>query len=925
MGLRADFPTDAYAVLHPDIRWYPGEEQQGELYTADGYARLLPPLVYKVRQGVHAWRESGYEGASETTRALLNHWFKTEHVLPQTGGGGGGRTVMVPFRYYFAQREAVESAIWLYEIEGARDPYALLKYDGSGRVSKGMFLEDWTRYVMKLATGAGKTKVLSLLIAWSYFHKRYEQERGGSDLSTNFLLVAPNIIVLDRLRQDFDGLKIFYADPILPENGYAGQNWSDDFQMTLHIQDNIGAVSETGNLFLSNIHRIYEGAPEPSIDDEDATDFFLGKRPTGKTNESKMDLSRVVREVRDLVILNDEAHHIHDESLAWFRNLRDIVGQLRLKGGTLSAQFDVTATPKHESGAIFVQTISDYPLVEAIRQRVVKTPVLPDAASRAKLQERKSEKFTERYEDYLHLGVLEWRKIGEKVAAAGKKPVLFVMTEDTKTADEVGEWLDARYQDLRGAVLVIHTKSNGEISESSSSKASEDELNRLRVASREIDHGESPYKAVASVLMLREGWDVRNVVAMVGLRGYKSKSKILPEQTLGRGLRLMFRGWSGVEGELPVEEKVSIIGTEPFIDFVESIKSEGVELDYAPMGEKTVPASPIVVEVDRENKKKDIEKLDIEIPILAPRIHREYKELGRIDPAAMPRPAGGKGLKIREFSDQEQREIVFKDIDRENVSHTTVLDTTADPSPQSAIGFFAQKLMRDLRLVGGFDVLYGQIKAYIENQLFESAVSVDDRNILRNLSEIEVTDAIMEHFKAAINALTVQDRGSTEVRGSIKLSNTRPVVVNDQPFIVPKLSVFNRVVAGTPAGGFELEFAAFLDKLEGEIVSFAKNTTLKIEYQAPDGGVSSYTPDFLVQQTAASLWVIETKGDERVKDPAKFARLLQWCEDASKLNPAVRYEALYVEQAQWEMLRPRNFADLLAGFKGKRPMGSVSI
>ena len=86
----------------------------------------------------------------------------------------------------------------------------LMKYDSSGRVSKGMFAEDWTRYVLKLATGAGKTKVMSLLMAWCYFHRRYEP---GSDLSTNFLLIAPNIIVLDRLRTDFDGAKIFYRRP----------------------------------------------------------------------------------------------------------------------------------------------------------------------------------------------------------------------------------------------------------------------------------------------------------------------------------------------------------------------------------------------------------------------------------------------------------------------------------------------------------------------------------------------------------------------------------------------------------------------------------------------------------------------------------------------------------------------------------------
>ena len=87
---------------------------------------LLPPLVHKVRQGVKAWRDSGYAGASATTRALLTHWFRTEHLMPQADG------TVRPFQWYFAQREAVELAIWLYEVERARDPYALMRYDSSG-------------------------------------------------------------------------------------------------------------------------------------------------------------------------------------------------------------------------------------------------------------------------------------------------------------------------------------------------------------------------------------------------------------------------------------------------------------------------------------------------------------------------------------------------------------------------------------------------------------------------------------------------------------------------------------------------------------------------------------------------------------------------------------------------------------------------
>ncbi len=145
----------------------------------------------------------------------------------------------------------------------------------------------------------------------------------------------------------------------------------------------------------------------------------------------------------------------------------------------LAIQVDVTATPRHDNGAIFLQTVSDYPLDEAIAQNVVKHPVLPDAPSRAKLAVHQSPINTERFDDYLTLGVEEWRKSYAEHEKLGKKAVLFVMVDDTKNCDEVGSYLEKICPELQGAVLVIHTKTNGEISETSSGKSKE-ELEVLR-------------------------------------------------------------------------------------------------------------------------------------------------------------------------------------------------------------------------------------------------------------------------------------------------------------------------------------------------------------------------------------------------------------------------------------------------------------
>ena len=203
MALHKDFPKDKFSILEPEIRWFPADEALRE----QGYEKLLPPFVPELRKRVKEWRDKGYDGASATSKALLSWWFKEEHLAY----GADGNAFL--FRYYFAQREAVETIIWLYDAAGVRNKYDLLPFDSLGRVSPNMFDEDWLRLVIKMATGSGKTKVMSLLLAWSYFHKLYEPESG---LSRNFLLITPNIIVLERIKTDFDGLKIFYQDPILP-------------------------------------------------------------------------------------------------------------------------------------------------------------------------------------------------------------------------------------------------------------------------------------------------------------------------------------------------------------------------------------------------------------------------------------------------------------------------------------------------------------------------------------------------------------------------------------------------------------------------------------------------------------------------------------------------------------------------------------
>lgn len=157
MALHPDFPDSPHAVLEPDVRWFPADEALRE----SSYEKLLPPLVHQLRKKVKAWRESGYKDAANTSISLLNWWFHHEHLLPKSDG------TTERFQYYFAQQEAVETIVYLYDVVKAQDKYDLIRFDSSGAVSADMFDESWRRFVIKMATGSGKTKVMRALVSFA--------------------------------------------------------------------------------------------------------------------------------------------------------------------------------------------------------------------------------------------------------------------------------------------------------------------------------------------------------------------------------------------------------------------------------------------------------------------------------------------------------------------------------------------------------------------------------------------------------------------------------------------------------------------------------------------------------------------------------------------------------------------------------------
>ncbi len=245
-----------------------------------------------------------------------------------------------------------------------------------------------------------------------------------------------------------------------------------------------------------------------------------------------------------------------------------------------------------------------------------------------------------------------------------------------------------------------------------------------------------------------------------------------------------------------------------------------------------------------------------------------------------------------------------------------MLSGEINPDYQSVIGFFAQAIMRELRLFGCYDILFGKVKDFVQKYMFDREVELSDLNMLRNLSEVEYIRLIKDTFKKAINELTVQDSGDTEIKNYIKISESRPFVVNDKGFLIPKKSVFNKIVGDSD---FELVFAEFIENCD-DVISFSKNfqnkeaSALRIEYKNSEGFIANYYPDFFVKKDSKTVYIIETKGREEEDDRLKFKRLQGWCDDVNDRQSKMVYEALYIKQDDWKKDRLKNFDEVVRVF-----------
>ena len=843
--------------------------------TAAGQIPLLEvatktaPCVPAIRDTVRAWAAGGYKDATPTTKIMLNYWFRADHRLPN-----GEK-----FQYYPFQREAIETLIYLYEVAKVRRHAQMIEAYAKSATALGGQLrllqyDDFPRYCLKMATGSGKTKVLSLAIAWQYFNAVLEND---AEYAKTSLIIAPNVIVFERLKLDFGGGRIFRADPVIPPE------FKLYWDVESYMRGDAERAGSQGAIYLTNIQQLYErDDPATNNDEPDVMTAVLGPRPPAQAVQPDGFDRRIIARGGPVFVANDEAHHTHDEDSEWNKGIRRLHAAVVAQAASLPAassqdasqrlavqgvlQLDVSATPRYSKGSLFTWTVFDYPLKQAIIDNVTKRPIKGIMQG---VKEAPSDIASVRYQAYLTAGVERWREYRDQLAKLKRKPVLFLMLNSTHDADDVADYLRVKYPaEFAGdKLLVIHTDRAGDVAKG--------DLDAARKAAQEIDYGKSPINAIVSVLMLREGWDVQGVTVVVGLRPYSAKANILPEQTIGRGLRLMFRGRPG---EPTFRERVDVIGNKAFIEFVEQLeKDEEIEFETVDLG-----VDRVIIEKIFPDPEKLAALRDICVPVLSPALARKRtlkEEIEGLDVSRFKTPV----LPVK-AGDAAAQDFRYEGYDIITLERMIERDYTVPEvqTSQEVISYYAKRIAAELKLPSQFAVLAPKVREFLAGYAFGQPVNLGEPAMIKAISHPVSQHVTIKAFVAALREAVVEEL-TPELQGAGRcLSETEPFPWS-RPTAPAVKTVFNLVAADNE---FEKTFASFLEKAP-DVARFTKlpeRFGFAIPYTDSVANLRYYEPDFIAVTVDGVHHLIETKGREDIDVKHKDRAAQLWCRNASLLT-----------------------------------------
>ena len=838
------------------------------------------PLVNRVRERVGAWRAAGYPGVTGVTKRLLEHWNDPEEFETR--------------RFFFCQLEAAETLIWLAEGPTADRVGIDIRSDG-GR---------FERLCAKMATGAGKTVVMAMVVAWHVLNKVSNPR--DTRFARHVLVIAPGLTVRSRLA---------VLEPSHAENYY------EAFRI---VPPALFDKLRQGKVVIRNWHTL-----NWETDEKIAGKRGVDKRGAKSDEAYVRDVLGDMANARNILVVNDEAHHAWrvpagsrvkgvtrgaiDEATKWVGGLDRIHGAR----GVLAC-YDFSATPFAPSGkrsseeALFGWIVSDFGLNDAIESGLVKTPrvvirddAVPDAKTyKSRLyhiyndpevkddlnrRARPEEPLPDLVMNGYYLLGFDWRETAREWTAqrSASPPVMITVANRTETAARVKHAFDrhrVRIDELCDPERTLHIDSKvldaaeaaeepiAEVGAGGSGDGTDEgraprltrkqqaELLRLQVdtVGRPGKPGER-VRNVISVGMLSEGWDAKTVTHIMGLRAFTSQ--LLCEQVVGRGLRRTSYDVNPETG-LFEPEYVNIFGV-PFT----FLPHEGRENGPPPPPKPKTAIEPVADKAGFEISWPNVIRIDHGY---RPRLSLDWE---RVKPLALDAGQTAQLAELAPIADGKPDVTKIEAIDLESLAHEfrtqrIVFETARDVYDQ----------MRE-DWPGGRVFLLAQLVRLVEQFIRSDMIVITPALFLRDdlrrrlVVTLNMTKAVQHIWEAIRHENTERLEPVFDRDRPIRATGDMRVWHTGRPCEYPARSHINFCVFDS---SWEASEAFALDRAP-EVAAWLKNDHLGFEVlYVHRGVVRKYRPDFLIRLKSGDMLILETKGRDSDQERTKRRFLDEW-------------------------------------------------
>ena len=888
-------------------------------------------LPERIAGEVEGWRNQGYSPfPSETSRQLLAYWFEREHDEAD--------------RFHDCQRKAVETVIYLHEVRGIRNLRQLYEEFAPERLKLFRNIAEeadgipFAKYCVKMATGSGKTWVLAALLVWQYFNAINGET--NAPFSSRFLIATPGLEVLNRMLDSFKGkrdpktgnrgpyTRDLHRDLFMPNDA----RWRGQFNLEILEPEDIRNNSTPPDgpfVAITNWQQFVLAKDKESLAEQ--IGLSLPEEPRGEI------VADFLTQYPDLVVMNDEAHHVHGnktlraDELVWRKFMGVLHDRMVERHGQkqgLFMQVDFSATPFYGSGKAkqyFPHIVYDYDLRDALNEMLVKQlfleerqvaegkPALEDLdfhAEREFAQKGKRGAVLQLSQDQKQILQIAAAKLNQLTndfvnKGLNRKPILMVLCEDTTVADRVYDHLltvDNHQGDLfrRENILLFHSElkkdKHGYTIDEARGTA---HTGRLDIPTLDkIDDDDDPLRIVVSVLALREGFDKTNISVIAVLRS--ADADLLLEQIVGRGLRLMFPSYKYPElqeakhqafEDLKKHEKphnsldfLYIVEHPRFRSFYDDLRKEGYLIASGDSTDTGATGDVVPVEADPDR----IPGRDIAWPV-AVQEEAKLPDLTAIEVKKLP--SGTWDI------DALRKALATIAITDRHLETNTRADTWELRDKYFDYSHYLRTVARAIATEGKTQVLTGRLAEiaelvddYTSHRLFGKTLDFNSPDNYKVLAYRPIQDHVTGMFRSILADMLGQPR--YEVRRGIwrRVSDLPRIFVREEYCVQAHKCIYPRV--GFPArnGGFEGDVMGGLLDSSGEVRAWCKlqrKHDLHIAYRDPSGLLRTYEADFLVR-TDDCCYLLETKSDDYLTHPTvgvKTRAAKLWCESISGIRP----------------------------------------